>query len=121
MPADAPACAICFRNYSDNDPAVSLRCTHHFHESCLLKWAENKDKRPDKHHPSCPLCRAAIFVVLHGPPSLDVLCLLEYTNFRASYLAILETVKLSRRHDEDSTDEWSPDYVRGRQRDFLGM
>jgi hypothetical protein len=121
MADDAAACAICYHNYGDNDPAVSLRCTHHFHEPCLLKWAENKDKRPDRHHPSCPLCRTPIFVVLHGPPSLDVLCLLEYTNFRQSYLQILEAVKLSRRHDDDSSDEWWPDYVRGRAREDHGI
>jgi hypothetical protein len=57
-----------------------------------------------------------VFVTL--PPSLDVLCLLEYTNFRKSYLQTLQDFKDSDDllYDSDTTEDmnWWPDYVRGR-------
>jgi hypothetical protein len=111
-------CCICFLGYSESAPGVSLRCTHVFHEHCILKWAESK--RPDKMHPTCPACRTDIMVVVKLPPSLDVLNLLEYTNFRKSYLQTLEDVKASDNllYDSDTTDDmyWTGthDYQRDR-------
>ncbi|OQS06583.1 hypothetical protein THRCLA_20344 [Thraustotheca clavata] len=44
-------CAICMSNYdpADNDTILELTCGHSFHESCLVKWLDNKQ--------TCPLCR----------------------------------------------------------------
>jgi hypothetical protein len=64
-------------------------------------------------------------VVVKLPPSLDVLNLLEYTNFRKSYLQTLQDVKESENllYDSDTTDDmyWIHDYQRGRVREDHGF
>ena len=42
-------CSICIEKLKPKETLVLLECSHHFHESCVLKWFESKN--------SCPLCR----------------------------------------------------------------
>ncbi|KAI3882228.1 hypothetical protein MKX03_009548 [Papaver bracteatum] len=50
--ADAQVCTVCFQDMNSgdgDDDAVGLKCSHIFHENCILKWA--------KQNPNCPVCR----------------------------------------------------------------
>jgi hypothetical protein len=109
MSNNAAECILCTGCYTDNNPALLLRCTHSFHESCVLIWAESR--KPELEHPTCPNCGANILVELKGPPSLDVLFLLEYTNYRKGYLERLEDIDeaLEDLYDSDSTRGPSPE------------
>lgn len=45
-------CSICLETFIEQEEILQLRCSHMFHENCLLPWF-NKDN-------SCPLCRAPV-------------------------------------------------------------
>lgn len=48
------ACAICLRDYEDNEEVMKgSSCDHFFHKSCVLSWLTNH-RRPKDH---CPYCR----------------------------------------------------------------
>lgn len=48
------ACAICLRDYEDNDEVMTgSACNHKFHKSCALLWLTNYSKPKDH----CPYCR----------------------------------------------------------------
>ncbi|KAI3927729.1 hypothetical protein MKW92_009347 [Papaver armeniacum] len=44
---DGEVCPVCFQDM--NVGAVVLKCSHVFHENCVLEWAKRK--------PNCPVCR----------------------------------------------------------------
>ena len=43
-------CSICLENYTDNENIIQLKCTHIFHQECIMKWFQTNQK-------NCPLCR----------------------------------------------------------------
>lgn len=43
------SCAICAENFTLNEDAKRLPCTHMFHDLCVLQWLTK--------HNTCPLCR----------------------------------------------------------------
>ena len=47
-PAYNGACAICLEALEKYNRVIRLRCTHEFHDTCLVHW-----------HGPCPICRAA--------------------------------------------------------------
>jgi len=46
---DAEDCAICYGEYTDDNPGGTTVCDHTFHRSCLSRWLE--------HQATCPICR----------------------------------------------------------------
>nr|XP_034838189.1 probable E3 ubiquitin-protein ligase RHY1A [Maniola hyperantus] len=45
-------CSICFEVILKNQEVMSLPCTHHFHQSCILPWLQEQQ--------TCPNCRKAV-------------------------------------------------------------
>lgn len=41
-------CVICLDEYADETPVMRLKCGHHYHTDCFLKWLDEKDQ--------CPIC-----------------------------------------------------------------
>lgn len=39
-------CAICLDEYSEINPKITLKCTHGFHESCIMKWINKSNTCP---------------------------------------------------------------------------
>lgn len=51
----AEECCICMERMAVNEPAASflrLKCAHHFHVECFLKWHDESA--------SCPVCRTSV-------------------------------------------------------------
>ncbi|MCL7046525.1 hypothetical protein MKW94_024339 [Papaver nudicaule] len=48
---DSEVCSVCLQdmNGGDDGAVVALKCSHTFHEKCVLEWS--------KRMPNCPLCR----------------------------------------------------------------
>ncbi|XP_072941316.1 uncharacterized protein [Epargyreus clarus] len=44
-------CSICFEVILKNQEVMSLPCTHHFHQACILPWLQEQQ--------TCPNCRKA--------------------------------------------------------------
>lgn len=42
-------CVICYQAFKRKEVYLELRCSHCYHESCILQWLDS--------HDSCPLCR----------------------------------------------------------------
>lgn len=55
------SCPTCFEGYDDENPRMTLRCTHHFHLACILEWQEYLavNDRAD----TCPCCDQPIELV----------------------------------------------------------
>jgi hypothetical protein len=45
-------CTICLNGYKENETKQTTKCTHIFHEECLIKWLSTNN--------SCPLCRTEL-------------------------------------------------------------
>jgi len=45
-------CNICLTDYKNNDNVINLKCDHHFHKECLVKWININE--------ICPLCKKII-------------------------------------------------------------
>ncbi len=45
-------CSICLDNYSIEDSIITTECMHRYHQSCLLKWIQEKR--------TCPICTTDI-------------------------------------------------------------
>lgn len=41
-------CVICLDEYAEDTPVMRLKCGHHFHTDCVLKWLDEKEQ--------CPIC-----------------------------------------------------------------
>ncbi len=76
-----------------------------------IKEAGAVSRKPELEHPTCPNCGATNFVELKGSPSLEVVFLLEYTNYRKGYLERLEDIDaaLEDLYDIDSTRDPFPE------------
>lgn len=46
--ADEDCCPICFEEYTNDNPKMSMVCAHHFHLGCIYEWYERSEK--------CPVC-----------------------------------------------------------------
>ncbi|KAI3927704.1 hypothetical protein MKW92_031410 [Papaver armeniacum] len=46
---EGEVCSVCLQDMIVGDHAILLKCSHIFHQNCMLEWAKRK--------PSCPLCR----------------------------------------------------------------
>lgn len=55
------SCPTCFEGYDDENPRMTLRCSHHFHLACILEWQEYLavNDRAD----TCPCCDQPIELV----------------------------------------------------------
>ncbi|KMZ59125.1 RING/U-box superfamily protein [Zostera marina] len=48
------SCPICLEDYTDENPCITMLCSHKFHLGCLCEWIERSD--------DCPICgKAMIF------------------------------------------------------------
>ena len=45
-------CTICLNGYKENETKQTTKCTHIFHEECIIKWLSTNN--------SCPLCRTKL-------------------------------------------------------------
>ena len=45
-------CAVCVCEFKQKEVLVLLKCTHVYHEDCLLPWLKRSG--------TCPTCRAAV-------------------------------------------------------------
>ena len=45
-------CTICLNEYKENETKQTTKCTHIFHEECLIKLLSTNN--------SCPLCRTEL-------------------------------------------------------------
>ena len=59
-------CLICLAEFNVNEKAYKLRCSHIFHEDCLVPW-RNK-------HNTCPTCRKIIDS--RSPPEISQTCVI---------------------------------------------
>eukprot|EP00479_Gromia_sphaerica_P009679 TRINITY_DN4164_c0_g1_i1.p1 TRINITY_DN4164_c0_g1~~TRINITY_DN4164_c0_g1_i1.p1 ORF type:complete len:117 (+),score=10.52 TRINITY_DN4164_c0_g1_i1:128-478(+) len=50
---DDAKCTICLEDYSEGDELRTLRCSHHFHKTCIDPWLLSRKKQ-------CPLCQQDI-------------------------------------------------------------
>ena len=41
-------CVICMDDYQNDSTVIDLKCGHHFHKECCIKWLDEHDK--------CPVC-----------------------------------------------------------------
>lgn len=59
-------CSICFENYKTGDHMFEYRCgnRHVFHESCLRRWAHQKNSKR-----RCPICRAVPTILVSDDES----------------------------------------------------
>lgn len=52
---DEDRCPICFGKYSEDEPHLdSQKCSHRFHQECILGWLEIQS------HRDCPCCRVEL-------------------------------------------------------------
>ncbi|CAH9088792.1 unnamed protein product [Cuscuta epithymum] len=45
---DEDACPTCLEEYTEENPKIILKCSHHFHLGCIYEWMERSD--------NCPVC-----------------------------------------------------------------
>ncbi|XP_059283450.1 E3 ubiquitin-protein ligase At3g02290-like [Lycium barbarum] len=45
---DEDVCPTCLEEYTEENPKIMTKCSHHFHLSCIYEWMERSD--------SCPVC-----------------------------------------------------------------
>lgn len=45
-------CSICLVDFEETDDVVELKCSHVFHQGCIVEWSDRK--------PECPNCRDPI-------------------------------------------------------------
>ncbi|VFQ80809.1 unnamed protein product [Cuscuta campestris] len=45
---DEDACPTCLEEYTEENPKIILKCSHHFHLGCIYEWMERSDH--------CPVC-----------------------------------------------------------------
>lgn len=45
---DEDVCPTCLEEYTEENPKIITKCSHHFHLSCIYEWMERSD--------SCPVC-----------------------------------------------------------------
>ncbi|KAL5078921.1 hypothetical protein RYX36_007342 [Vicia faba] len=45
-------CPICFDGYTIQNPMITIKCSHHYHLSCIYEWMNMSD--------TCPACRQVI-------------------------------------------------------------
>lgn len=56
----ATMCSICHEKYTDPASTVVSKCSHHFHQSCIVKWIETEQ---NKHKTAtCPCCREEVLL-----------------------------------------------------------
>jgi RNA polymerase subunit RPABC4/transcription elongation factor Spt4 len=48
LPEDEDVCPTCLEEYTDENPKIVTKCSHHFHLGCIYEWMERSD--------SCPVC-----------------------------------------------------------------
>ncbi|XP_016441040.2 E3 ubiquitin-protein ligase At3g02290 isoform X1 [Nicotiana tabacum] len=53
---DEDICPTCLEEYTEEDPKIMTKCSHHFHLACIYEWMERSD--------SCPICGKAFGIVL---------------------------------------------------------
>lgn len=46
--AEKSVCVICLEDYAVDSDVIQLKCGHHFHKECCIKWFDEKEK--------CPIC-----------------------------------------------------------------
>ncbi|RZB98723.1 E3 ubiquitin-protein ligase isoform K [Glycine soja] len=46
-------CPTCLEEYTEENPKIVTKCSHHFHLGCIYEWMERSD--------SCPVCGKVIF------------------------------------------------------------
>ncbi|KAG9142449.1 hypothetical protein Leryth_018235 [Lithospermum erythrorhizon] len=51
-------CAICLKDFEEDENIGILSCQHQFHRDCLTNWLINKN--------SCPMCRATAIVLINN-------------------------------------------------------
>lgn len=49
---NAPACAVCKDDFVTGDETVLLRCSHRYHEECIVPWFRRAA--------TCPVCRVLL-------------------------------------------------------------
>ncbi|KAI4352370.1 hypothetical protein L6164_006630 [Bauhinia variegata] len=45
---DEDVCPTCLEEYTEENPKIMTKCSHHFHLSCIYEWMERSD--------NCPVC-----------------------------------------------------------------
>lgn len=55
--AESDVCAICLDDLCSNETAKPKACDHIFHESCMIKWYQTKNKTEFQ----CPYCKVNSF------------------------------------------------------------
>ncbi|KAJ4748466.1 RING/U-box superfamily protein [Rhynchospora pubera] len=45
---DEDVCPTCLEEYTEENPKIVAKCSHHFHLSCIYEWMERSD--------NCPVC-----------------------------------------------------------------
>ncbi|KAH7366281.1 hypothetical protein KP509_18G071100 [Ceratopteris richardii] len=55
---DRNTCPTCLEEYASEKQRKSLRCGHHFHTGCILRWLDNSNR--------CPVCRREVMFI-DGP------------------------------------------------------
>lgn len=55
---DRSACPTCLEEYESEKQRRNLRCGHHFHTSCILRWMDSSNR--------CPVCRQQV-IFIDGP------------------------------------------------------
>ncbi|CAL5188677.1 unnamed protein product [Lathyrus oleraceus] len=59
LPSDSTRqCSICLEEFYTMSDLVSTKCSHIFHEKCIVSWIQKCMK--DSSTYSCPLCRSQI-------------------------------------------------------------
>ncbi|KAI5432333.1 hypothetical protein KIW84_036175 [Lathyrus oleraceus] len=46
-------CPTCLEEYTEENPKIMTKCSHHYHLGCIYEWMERSD--------SCPVCGKVIF------------------------------------------------------------
>ncbi|KAK7295536.1 hypothetical protein RJT34_18446 [Clitoria ternatea] len=56
-------CPTCLEEYTEENPKIVTKCSHHFHLGCIYEWMERSD--------NCPVCGKVIFT-WYFPNSLSL-------------------------------------------------
>lgn len=64
-----PSCPICGEDFSVDETALQIQCSHLFHEQCVVPWLELKH--------NCPICRLDMSETLPLPGELEELTVAE--------------------------------------------